>query len=159
MVRDFSVGEVAARCGVAVSTLHFYETKGLIGSARSRGNQRRYAKDVIRRVSIIKFAQELGISLSEIRDVLSALPDRRTPNRRDWKTIAAKWSKELDTRIIRLQRLRANLDECIGCGCLSLQRCRIRNRDDRLAVEGTGPRCLLEHHAPDTAEVTGPLDP
>jgi len=144
MARDFSVGEVAARCGVAVSTLHFYEAKGLISSARSRGNQRRYAKDVIRRVSLIKFAQELGISLSEIGAALSTLPERRTPNRGDWKIMAAKWSRDLDQRILRLQRLRSSLDDCIGCGCLSLQRCRIRNPNDNLALEGPGPRRLLE---------------
>lgn len=143
MGRDFSVGEVAERCGVAVSTLHFYETKGLIVSARSRGNQRQYAKDAIRRVSVIKFAQELGIPLAEISQVLAALPGSRTPNRSDWKAIGAKWSKNLDSRIQRLQALRANLDECIGCGCLSLRRCRIRNRDDTLAAEGPGPRHLL----------------
>jgi MerR family transcriptional regulator, redox-sensitive transcriptional activator SoxR len=144
MSRDFSVGELAERCGVAVSTLHFYETKKLIRSARSRGNQRRYEKDVIRRVSVIKFAQELGIPLSEIGQALSALPDSRTPTRNDWKIIAAKWSKALDKRIVRLQRLRANLDDCIGCGCLSLRRCRIRNPDDRLAAEGSGPQHLLD---------------
>lgn len=142
MAGDFSVGEVAARCGVAVSALHFYEAKGLISSARTRGNQRRYAKDVIRRVSVIKFAQELGIPLAEIGAALSSLPDARTPNRGDWKAISAKWRKDLDARIRRLQSLRANLDECIGCGCLSLQRCRIRNRDDKLAAEGPGPRLL-----------------
>lgn len=146
MGRDFSVGEVARRCGVAVSTLHFYEAKGLIGSARSRGNQRQYSKDAIRRVSIIKFAQELGIPLAEIHEVLSSLPNRRTPNRSDWKAIAAKWSRDLDERILRLQRLRRNLDGCIGCGCLSLRRCRIRNRDDVLAAEGPGPRHLLADH-------------
>jgi len=143
MKRDWTVGEVAARSGVAVSALHFYETKGLISSHRTAGMQRRYTPDVLRRISIIKFAQELGISLAEIKSITASLPQGRAPNRADWQTISTKWSEMLDLRIERLQKLRSNLALCIGCGCLSLRECGIRNPKDRLAEDGPGPRHLL----------------
>jgi MerR family redox-sensitive transcriptional activator SoxR len=141
--RGLAVGEVASRSGVAVSALHFYERKGLISSSRSSGNQRTYAPDVLRRVAVIKFAQELGIPLAEIATALSALPNERAPKRAHWQVMAQKWGEDLDVRIARLKMLRANLATCIGCGCLSLDRCAISNPNDRLAKQGTGPRRLF----------------
>lgn len=143
MPQELSVGEVAARSGVPVSTLHFYEAKGLIRSRRTAGNQRRYDRDVLRRVSIIRVAQEVGIPLAEIGAALAALPDGRTPTREDWMQMSGRWAADLDRRIGQLQRLRDGLGDCIGCGCLSLETCPIRNGDDRLAGEGPGPRRLL----------------
>src|SRR5579863_6861810 len=142
MARELTVGEVAARSGVSVSALHFYERKGLIRSARTRGNQRRYARDVLRRVALIQVAQELGITLAEVGVVLAALPDHRTPSRADWERISRRWAVDLDRRIALLQRLRTRLAGCIGCGCLSIDRCAIFNRDDYLAAAGRGPVLL-----------------
>jgi MerR family transcriptional regulator, redox-sensitive transcriptional activator SoxR len=139
---ELSVGEVAARSGVAVSTLHFYESKGLIRSWRNSGNQRRYAREVLRRIAIIKVAQRAGIPLADIEEALATLPDHRTPNAADWKKLSKKWRSELDSRINRLTRLRDQLDGCIGCGCLSLGICPLRNPWDKLAKEGPGPRLL-----------------
>jgi MerR family transcriptional regulator, redox-sensitive transcriptional activator SoxR len=138
-----SVGEVAARSGIAVSALHFYESKGLIRSHRTSGNQRRYEPDVLRRVAVIRVAQEVGISLAEIAKALSALPDGRTPNRQDWEAMSQSWAAELDRRILQMQKLRSGLADCIGCGCLSIDRCKIYNRGDTLAAGGNGPRRLL----------------
>jgi MerR family redox-sensitive transcriptional activator SoxR len=140
--RELTVGEVAARSGVAVSTLHFYEAQGLIRSWRNQGNQRRYARDVLRRVAIIKVAQRTGISLAVIRDALKTLPSGRTPTTEDWKKLSVKWRADLDDRIQRLTRLRDRLDGCIGCGCLSLGVCPLRNPCDRLAKQGPGPQLL-----------------
>lgn len=140
--RELSVGEVARRSGVAVSTLHFYEAKGLIHSFRSAGNQRRYPREVLRRVAIIKVAQRTGIPLAEIRDALSELPEKRTPNAADWKRLSARWKADLDARIERLTRLRDQLGDCIGCGCLSIDACPLRNPYDELADQGAGPRLL-----------------
>jgi len=134
----WAVGRVAARCGVKVSTLHFYEEKGLIFSWRNQGNQRRYQKDVVRRVSVIKAAQKVGISLEEIKTALSALPDNRTPDTADWEALARRWRKDLDTRIASLEKLRDSLTGCIGCGCLSMKKCPIYNADDKLAKKGPG---------------------
>ena len=142
MARELSVGEVARRSGVAVSTLHFYETKGLIRSERTGGNQRRYSGDVLRRVAVIKVAQEVGISLAEIGEALESLPESRTPNRADWSLLSRRWREDLDRRIRRLQALRDGLDDCIGCGCLSMDRCRLRNPEDSLGREGPGARRL-----------------
>lgn len=139
----WSVGKVAERCGVKVSTLHFYEQKGLIHSWRNEGNQRRYQKDVLRRVAVIKAAQKIGISLSEIRVALSSLPESRTPDTSDWEVLAADWRKDLDLRIAYLQKLRDSLTGCIGCGCLSMKKCPIYNADDQLAKNGPGA-VLLE---------------
>lgn len=148
MARELSVGEVAERSGVAISALHFYEQKGLIASNRTRGNQRRYKGDVLRRVAVIKIAQEVGISLMAIGEALASLPMNRTPTRKDWALIARRWKDDLDTRIRTLESLRDGLDGCIGCGCLSLTKCRLRNRDDRLASEGAGPRLLVHNDGP-----------
>jgi MerR family redox-sensitive transcriptional activator SoxR len=140
--RALTVGEVAARSGVAISTLHFYETEGLISSWRNKGNQRRYAREVLRRVAVIKVAQKTGIPLAEIREALSTLPEKRTPTEEDWKKLSGRWRSQLDHRIERLTRLRDQLDGCIGCGCLSLGICPLRNPWDRLAEDGPGPRLL-----------------
>jgi MerR family redox-sensitive transcriptional activator SoxR len=138
-----SVGEVAQRSGVAVSTLHFYEAKGLISSERTAGNQRRYARAVLRRVSFIRVAQRVGISLADIAAALSTLPATAAPGREDWSRLSAAWRAELDERMAQLKKLRDTLDDCIGCGCLSIDRCRLRNPYDKLAKEGAGPQRLL----------------
>jgi MerR family redox-sensitive transcriptional activator SoxR len=140
--RELSVGEVAARSGVAVSTIHFYESEGLIKSWRNRGNQRRYPREVLRRVAVVKVAQRTGIPLASIRRALKALPGERTPTAEDWKRMAAAWRAELTGRIERLTRLREQLDGCIGCGCLSLGICPLRNPGDKLSEQGPGPRLL-----------------
>jgi len=140
--RALTVGEVAERSGVAVSTLHFYEAQGLITSWRNSGNQRRYAREVLRRVAVIKVAQRTGIPLKEIREALSTLPDKREPTSADWKKLSSLWRSQLNDRIERLTRLRDQLDGCIGCGCLSLEACPLRNPWDCLSAEGPGPRLL-----------------
>ena len=140
--KELSVGEVATRSGLAVSAIHFYESKGLISSRRNAGNQRRYHRDVLRRVAIIKVAQRTGIPLASIHQALKALPEERTPTAADWRRLSANWRKELDERIDRLTRLRDQLDHCIGCGCLSMDDCPLRNPWDELAEEGAGPRLL-----------------
>ena len=140
--RPLTVGEVAARSGVAISTLHFYEAEGLITSWRNSGNQRRYAREVLRRVSVIKVAQKTGISLAEIREALATLPEKRSPTAADWKKLSHRWRERLNERIKRLTRLRDQLDGCIGCGCLSIESCPLRNPWDRLGADGPGPRLL-----------------
>lgn len=142
--QTLSVGELAKRAGVAVSTLHFYEAKGLIHSLRTEGNQRRYPRGVLRRVAVIKVAQRTGMPLTEIKQALSALPDDRAPSQQNWQDMSAAWREDLDARIRRLTQLRDQLDGCIGCGCLSLTACPLRNPDDSLAVQGPGPRLLDE---------------
>ena len=137
-----SVGEVAKRSGVSVSTLHFYEKKGLIESARNAGNQRRYARDVLRRVSFIRVAQRVGIPLKHIGDALARLPRNTAPTHADWKKLSTDWREDLDLRILQLQKLRNTLDDCIGCGCLSIERRRLRNPLDQLASEGPGAHHL-----------------
>ncbi len=139
---QLTVGEVARRGGVAVSTLHFYEAQGLIHSWRNSGNQRRYPREVLRRVAIIKVAQRTGIPLAEIREALATLPGNRTPDAADWARLSRRWRASLEDRIARLTRLRDQLDGCIGCGCLSLGVCPLRNPWDKLASEGPGPRLL-----------------
>jgi MerR family redox-sensitive transcriptional activator SoxR len=140
--KPLTVGEVARRSGVAVSTLHFYEAEGLIRSWRTSGNQRRYAREVLRRVAIIRVAQRTGMELAAIRKALKTLPRERTPNAADWKKLSASWKSELNGRIERLTRLRDQLEGCIGCGCLSMGACPLRNPWDRLSKEGPGPRLL-----------------
>jgi MerR family redox-sensitive transcriptional activator SoxR len=140
--RQLSVGQVAARSGVPISTLHYYEAEGLIESWRNAGNQRRYGRDVLRRVAVIKVAQHAGISLAEIREALTALPDGRTPTSEDWTLLSTLWRAGLEDRIQRLMRLRDQLDGCIGCGCLSLESCPLRNPRDELGAQGAGPRLL-----------------
>ncbi len=142
MTQELTVGEVAARSGVAVSALHFYEGKGLIRSMRTAGNQRRYARDVLRRIAIIKVAQRAGIPLASIREALASLPEARTPTVADWRRLSRHWRAELDARIARLTHLRDELDGCIGCGCLSLRQCPLRNPGDRLARKGPGTNTL-----------------
>jgi len=139
---SLTVGKVAQRCGVKVSTLHFYEQKGLISSWRNQGNQRRYHKDVLRRISVIKAAQKVGISLDNIKQSFSTLPNNRTPDAKDWQLLASQWQQELNARIDYLKNLRDSLSSCIGCGCLSLEVCPIYNSDDKLAAEGSGPVIL-----------------
>jgi MerR family redox-sensitive transcriptional activator SoxR len=140
--RLLSVGEVAERAGVAVSTLHFYEARKLIQSTRSRGNQRRYGRGVLRRIAIIKVAQRAGIPLVDIRATLATLPQNRTPTAADWKKLSAGWKRLLEARIARLTGLRDQLNDCIGCGCLSMRTCPLRNPWDTLAKQGAGPRLL-----------------
>jgi MerR family redox-sensitive transcriptional activator SoxR len=140
--RPLTVGEVARRSGVAVSALHFYETKGLIHSVRSAGQQRRYGRDVLRRVAVIKVAQRIGISLASISEAFASLPEGRTPTAGDWARMSSLWRKELDERIVQLTRLRDQLDGCIGCGCLSIEACRLRNPLDELSEQGSGPQLL-----------------
>ncbi|MEP5765154.1 MAG: redox-sensitive transcriptional activator SoxR [Halieaceae bacterium] len=139
---NWTVGKVAQRCGVNVSTLHFYEQKGLIHSSRNAGNQRRYKAEVLRRVSVIKAAQKMGISLEEIRQAFASLPDQRTPTMKDWQKLSSGWQAALSARIAYLERLRDSLTGCIGCGCLSMKNCPIYNEDDKLAAEGSGPVIL-----------------
>jgi MerR family redox-sensitive transcriptional activator SoxR len=140
MRRLLSVGEVAQRAGIAVSALHFYETKGLIRSIRSGGNQRRYARGVLRRVAVIKAAQRVGIPLEEIKAALDTLPPDRSPTADDWAALSLTWKDDLDSRITELVRLRDHLDNCIGCGCLSVDRCPLYNPNDRLGRDGPGAR-------------------
>lgn len=141
---ELTVGELASRSGVAVSALHFYEKKGLITSRRTTGNQRRYRRDTLRRVALIRIAQRVGIPLARISWVLSQLPDGRVPNRRDWQRMSRCWQAELDERIRRLQQLRDDFSDCIGCGCLSIDRCHLANPHDELGEAGAGPRRLLD---------------
>ena len=146
--KQLSVGQLAERAGVAVSTLHYYEARGLIQSQRNAGNQRRYAREVLRRVAFIRTAQQLGIGLEEIGEALAALPEQRTPTKQDWARLSARWRTRIDQRIDELEKLRDQLDQCIGCGCLSLAHCRIYNADDALAAQGAGPRRWAGLHAP-----------
>ena len=139
---DLTVGEVAARSGTRVSAVHFYEGKGLIHAARSSGNQRRFAREVLRRIAVIKVAQRAGIPLARIKQALSELPAHRAPSKQDWERLSADWRNDLEERIQRLTKLRDQLGRCIGCGCLSTEFCPLRNPDDALAAEGPGPRLL-----------------
>jgi MerR family redox-sensitive transcriptional activator SoxR len=139
---ELTVGQVAARSGVSVSALHFYEAEGLIESRRTPGNQRRYSRDVLRRVAFIRASQGVGIPLRQIKAALQLLPDGRTPTRRDWERLSTAWRGDLDERISRLMQLRDKLTGCIGCGCLSLGLCALMNPDDIVGREGTGPRYL-----------------
>ncbi|MEM7708507.1 MAG: redox-sensitive transcriptional activator SoxR [Pseudomonadota bacterium] len=137
--QTYSVGAVARRTGVAISALHFYEAKGLIHGSRNAGNHRRYGSDVIRRVSVIKTAQKLGISLEEIAAVFAPLPRYRAPGKKSWSRMSERWRNKLNDRITRLEKLRDSLTGCIGCGCLSLESCPIYNPEDELATQGPGP--------------------
>jgi MerR family redox-sensitive transcriptional activator SoxR len=149
ITRTFTIGEIARRAGVATSALRFYEDEGLIHSERTAAGHRRYRADVLRRVSFIRTAQLVGLSLGDIRVALSSLPDGRTPNARDWARLARAWRPQLDTRIATLTRMRDQLGECIGCGCLSLDSCGLWNPDDVAAGLGQGPRYLLDDERPD----------
>ncbi|GAB2947119.1 MULTISPECIES: redox-sensitive transcriptional activator SoxR [unclassified Streptomyces] len=143
-LHELSVGQLSARSGAAVSALHFYESKGLITSSRTSGNQRRYSRDALRRVAFVRAAQRVGIPLATIRDALAELPDERTPNREDWARLSAAWRKELDDRIGQLRRLRDHLTDCIGCGCLSLETCVLSNPGDITGEKITGSRLMPE---------------
>ena len=136
--QELTPGEMALRSGVAVSALHFYEREGLITSRRTSGNQRRYSRDMLRRVAFIRMSQRLGIPLARIREAMATLPADRTPTSKDWARLSAAWRADLDERIVHLQRLRDNLAGCIGCGCLSLKVCALANPGDALAEEGPG---------------------
>jgi MerR family transcriptional regulator, redox-sensitive transcriptional activator SoxR len=138
-----TIGEVARRSGVAASALRFYEERGLIASERAGAGHRRYPRRVLRRIAFIVFAQRVGLTLEEIAGELAKLPPDRAPTRRDWSRLSKGWSHRIDERIAELERLRAGLTECIGCGCLSLTRCRLANPDDRAAAAGAGPRYWL----------------
>jgi MerR family redox-sensitive transcriptional activator SoxR len=138
-----TIGEVADRIGIAPSALRFYEREGLVHSVRSSGGQRRYHRDVLRRVAFVRVAQRVGLRLDEIRDALASLPENRTPNKADWERLSRAWRPRLDEQIAVLERLRDDLSSCIGCGCLSLRACALYNPDDAAAGLGTGPRYLL----------------
>lgn len=142
--KELTVGQVAERSGVAVSTIHFYESKGLIASRRNQSNHRRYPREILRRVAVIRVAQRAGIPLATIREALASLPDERTPTAGDWKRLSAEWKAELDARITHLIELRDQLGDCIGCGCLSVETCPLRNPRDELGEQGPGPRLLSD---------------
>lgn len=144
IARELTVGQLSARSGVAITALRFYEAKGLISSQRNAGNQRRYPRDVLRRVALIKTAQRLGIPLATIQTALQTLPQDRPPSLDDWNRLSARWKSDLDERISRLTALRDQLNGCIGCGCLSMEACPLRNWDDGLGQTGSGPRLLQQ---------------
>ena len=144
MTTGLPIGALAERTGVAPSALRFYETEGLLLSIRTDGGQRRSHRDAIRRVSFIRVAQQVGLSLEEIRDALESLPNNRTPTEKDWHRLSTSWRPRLDEQIALLERLRDKLDACIGCGCLSLPICHIVNPHDRAHEHGPGPRFVLE---------------
>lgn len=141
---ELTVGQLAGRSGVAVSALHFYERQGLISCRRTAGNQRRYPRDTLRRVALIRMAQRVGIPLANVRAVLALLPDGRTPTREDWQRMSQCWQADLDERMRQLQQLREDFADCIGCGCMSIDRCPLANPLDELGREGPGPRRLLQ---------------
>lgn len=138
-----SIGEVAERSGVPHSALRFYEAEGLLHAERSGGGQRRYHRDQLRRVAFIRIAQQVGLTLDEIRAALAQLPDGRTPTARDWARLSRSWRPMIDARIAELERMRDQLDSCIGCGCLSLSSCGLYNRGDEAAALGSGPRWII----------------
>lgn len=141
---ELTIGEVSRRTGVPASALRYYESEGLIHATRSESGQRRFTRATIRRVSFVRVAQQLGRSLSEIKDALDSLPDSRTPTEEDWARLSAAWRDSLNQQIGMLERLRDRLDGCIGCGCLSLNKCRMLNPSDQAARRGSGPRFILE---------------
>jgi MerR family redox-sensitive transcriptional activator SoxR len=140
MAELLTIGEVSRRSGVAASALRFYEDRGLIGSERAGSGHRRYRRPVLRRIAFIVFAQRVGLTLEEIGAELAKLPGDRAPNPRDWARLSSTWTGRIDERIAELERLKAGLTECIGCGCLSLDRCKLANPGDRAADRGPGPR-------------------
>ena len=148
MVTLLTIGEVSRRSGVAASALRFYEERGLITSERAGAGHRRYPRPVLRRIAFIVFAQRVGLTLEEIGAELAKLPPGRAPNRRDWSRLSREWRSRIDERIAELERLRTGLTECIGCGCLSLERCRLANPGDRAARLGPGPRYWVGDRPP-----------
>ncbi|HZJ27133.1 MAG TPA: redox-sensitive transcriptional activator SoxR [Acidimicrobiia bacterium] len=143
-----TIGEVADRTGLSRSALRFYETEGLVDAIRTDGGQRRYHRDVLRRLAFVRSAQTVGLELDDIRASLASLPERRTPTKADWASLSRRWRPLLDDRIAELVRLRDQLDECIGCGCLSLRSCSLYNPRDRAAAFGSGARYLLSDERP-----------
>ena len=143
-----TIGDISRRSGVASSALRFYEERGLIESERAGSGHRRYRRSVLRRIAFIVFAQRVGLTLDEIRHELDRLPPHLTPTRRDWTRLSSTWSGRIDERIAELERLKAGLTECIGCGCLSLERCKLANPGDRAAGAGPGPRFWLGDRRP-----------
>jgi MerR family transcriptional regulator, redox-sensitive transcriptional activator SoxR len=143
-----TIGEVARRSGVASSALRFYEQRGLIASTRAGSGHRRYPRPVLRRIAFVVFAQRIGLTLEEIGAELAKLPANEAPTRRDWSRLSAAWSSTIDERIAELERLKVGLTECIGCGCLSLDRCRLANPDDRAGAFGPGPRYWIGDRRP-----------
>jgi MerR family transcriptional regulator, redox-sensitive transcriptional activator SoxR len=137
-VANLTIGELSARSGVAPSALRYYEDQGLIQSERTSGNQRRYRRMALRRVAFIRSAQRVGLTLDEIAEALATLPEGRTPTKADWSRLSREWRPRIDAQIERLERLRAKLDGCIGCGCLSLRTCSLNNPDDEVAARGPG---------------------
>ena len=148
MEKVLTISEIARRSGVASSALRFYEERGLIMSQRAGSGHRRYPRSVLRRIAFIVFAQRVGLSLAEISEELARLPAQRTPTGRDWARLSGSWTSRIDQRIAELQRLKAGLTECIGCGCLSLDRCQWANPADRVARNGPGPRYLIGDRTP-----------
>ena len=144
METELTVGALSERSGVAPSALRFYESEGLVHATRTAGGQRRFARDTLRRVSFIRVAQQVGLSLEEIRGALASLPDNRTPNAKDWERLSKSWRPRLDQQIAMLERLRDRLHGCIGCGCLSLGFCKLLNPDDEAGQRGPGPRYILD---------------
>jgi MerR family redox-sensitive transcriptional activator SoxR len=148
MAELLTIGETARRSGVAASALRFYEERGLISSERAGSGHRRYPRPVLRRIAFIVFAQKVGLSLEEIGIELAKLPPQQAPKRRDWSRLSATWTARIDDRIAELERLKAGLTECIGCGCLSLDRCKLANPGDRAARFGAGPRYWIGDRPP-----------
>jgi MerR family transcriptional regulator, redox-sensitive transcriptional activator SoxR len=148
MAELLTIGEVSRRSGVASSALRFYEERGLLASERAGSGHRRYPRAALRRIAFIVFAQRVGLTLDEIGTELARLPPDRAPTRRDWSRLSGTWTSRIDDRIAELERLRAGLTECIGCGCLSLERCRMANPDDRAARLGPGPRYWVGDRRP-----------
>lgn len=138
-----TIGELSQRSGVATSALRFYEERGLLAAERSRAGHRRYRRDVLRRVAFIVFAQRVGLTLEEIGEILADLPASGPPTGHDWAQLSGQWAARIDERILELQRLRTGLTACIGCGCLSLDHCRLANPGDRASTQGPGPRFLM----------------
>lgn len=138
-----SIGAIAQRTGISVPTVRFYEERELISSSRNAGGQRRFSREIIRRISFIRIAQKLGFSLEEIGDQLKHLPQGRTPTKKDWERLSKQFTRDIDRRILELAQLRDNLSKCIGCGCLSLSSCRLANPADILSENGPGPRFLM----------------
>jgi len=148
---ELTIGELSERSGVAPSALRFYEGEGLIQATRSPAGQRRFTRDMLRRVSFVRVAQQVGLSLEEIRAALASLPQNRTPNEKDWERLSNSWRPRIDAQIRMLERLRDRLDRCIGCGCLSLKYCRLLNPDDQVGQRGPGPRYVLDDQGAATA--------
>lgn len=144
MEDELAIGAVSERAGVAPSALRFYEAEGLITSSRSDSGHRRFHRDVLRRIAFIRVAQQVGLTLDEIRSALATLPESRTPNKRDWERLANGWRPRIDEQIAQLERMRERLTGCIGCGCLSLHACRMLNPDDGAASRGPGPRYVID---------------